>query len=196
MNTRLINLAHHAAVRSIGSATLLAVCCGYAAAADNLNLTFSANIRETTCDIKIEGGIDNGTSNTITLGTDGKSRVDHVAKGEVNTPFKLVISECPSSLSALKTEVSGTSATKTALANSIDAVAGGAANVGLTIARASVPESPFEINSVDDSKRLVWSPEEISNKEVELLATLVETKTDSAGTGTFETLATFNFTYE
>lgn len=196
MNTLLNTMANKVLVRSICSATLLAACCGYASAADNLNLTFSANVRETTCDIKIDGGTGDGTSNTITLGTEGKSRVDHVVNGSVTSNFKLVITECPSSLTSLKTQVSGTAATSTALANSIASSSGGAANVGLTIARVSSPGTPFEINATDDSKRLVWTGDEISNKEVDLLATLVETKADSASTGTFETLATFNFTYE
>lgn len=197
MNTLLNTMANKVFVRRVCAGTLLAACCGYASAADNLDLTFSANVRETTCDIRIDGGTGDGTNNTIILGTDGKARVDHVADGSVTSPFKLVITECPSSLTALKTQVSGTvSPVKTALANSISSESGGAPNVGLSIARVSAPDAPFEINSTDDSKRLVWTADEISNKEVDLLATLVETKVLSAGTGTFETLATFNFTYE
>jgi len=179
------------------SAALLLICSSYAQAADNLDVTFSANIRETTCDIKIDGGTGDGTSNTITLGTDGKARVDDIANGAVKFPFRLVITECPSSLTALKTVVSGkASDVKTALANSVTVPEGGAGNVALAISRADAPEAPFEINATDDSKRLVWTSSEINSKEVDLLATLIETKTDGAMTGQFSTLATFNFTYE
>ncbi|QGU17483.1 fimbrial protein [Leclercia sp. 119287] len=179
------------------SAALLLICSSYAQAADNLDVTFSANIRETTCDIKIDGGTGDGTSNTITLGTDGKARVDDIANGAVKFPFRLVITECPSSLTALKTVVSGTASdVKTALANSVTVPEGGAGNVALAISRADAPEAPFEINATDDSKRLVWTSSEINSKEVDLLATLIETKTDGAMTGQFSTLATFNFTYE
>jgi len=179
------------------SAALLLICSSYAQAADNLDVTFSANIRETTCDIKIDGGTGDGTSNTITLGTDGKARVDDIANGAVKFPFRLVITECPSSLTALKTVVSGTASdVKTALANSVTVPEGGAGNVALAISRADAPEVPFEINATDDSKRLVWTSSEINSKEVDLLATLIETKTDGAMTGQFSTLATFNFTYE
>ncbi|HCN97074.1 MAG TPA: fimbrial protein [Leclercia sp.] len=180
------------------SAALLLICSSYAQAADNLDVTFSANIRETTCDIKIDGGTGDGTSNTITLGTDGKARVDDIANGAVKFPFKLVITECPSSLTALKTVVSGKASldVKTALDNSVTVPEGGASNVALTISRADAPEAPFEINATDDSKRLVWTSSEINSKEVDLLATLIETKTDGAMTGQFSTLATFNFTYE
>lgn len=179
------------------SAALLLICSSYAQAADNLEVTFSANIRETTCDIKIDGGTGDGTSNTITLGTDGKARVDDIANGAVKFPFRLVITECPSSLTALKTVVSGkASDVKTALANSVTVPEGGASNVALAISRADAPEAPFEINATDDSKRLVWTSSEINSKEVDLLATLIETKTDGAMTGQFSTQATFNFTYE
>ncbi|WP_333851355.1 fimbrial protein [Leclercia sp.] len=181
----------------IGSAALLLLGSSYAMAADNLDVSFSANIRETTCDIKIDGGTGDGTSNTITLGTDGKARVDDIANGSVTFPFRLLITECPSSLTSLKTVVSGTaSEVKTALANSILEPAGGAENVALAISRADNPQAPFEINATDDSKRLVWTQDEIGNKEVDLLATLIETKSGDAMTGAFSTLATFNFTYE
>jgi len=177
--------------------TLIALLSGYAAAAENLDVTFSANIRETTCDIKIDGGTGDGANNTILLGTDGKTRVDYIAGGNIQSPFKLVITECPSSLSTLKTSISGTASTvSTALDNSITKAAGGAENVGLSIARTSATGSPFEINSNDDSKRLVWTPEEILNKQVDLTAFLVETLSGGATTGEFKTLAIFNFTYE
>ena len=42
--------------------------------ADNLDITFTANIRDTTCDMKIEGGSGDGTSNVIPIGTNGKVR--------------------------------------------------------------------------------------------------------------------------
>lgn len=183
--------------RSLCCMALMTLLSGYAVAAENLDVTFSANIRETTCDIKINGGTGDGTNNTITLGTNGKTRVDYIAGGTINSAFKLVINECPSSLSALKTSINGTASTvSTALANSIVKASGGAEHVGLSIARTSALASPFEINSTDDSKRLVWTQDEIANKEVNLTASLVETQANSATTGDFQTLATFNFTYE
>ena len=185
-------LVHTALVAVLFSAT-----CGVRAA-ENLDLTFSANIRETTCDIKIDGGTGDGTNNTITIGANGNTRVDTIATGEAKENFKLVITECPSSLVSLKTEVAGTSSgsVNTAIANGIDSPAGGAANTGLSIARVSAPDAPFVINSTDDSKRLVWTPAEISAKEVGLVATMVETVANQATTGSFRAIATFNFSYE
>ena len=183
--------------KTLYCATLMALLAGNAAAAENLDVTFSANIRETTCDIKLDGGTGDGTNNTITLGTDGKTRVDHIAGGTIASPFKLVITECPASLTSLKTSINGsTSVVSTALDNNIVKASGGAENVGLSISRSSALSSPFEINSTDDSKRLVWTQSEITAKEVGLTASLVETKANSATTGEFSTLATFNFTYE
>lgn len=167
-------------------------------AAENLDLTFSANIRETTCDIKIDGGSGDGTNNTISIGSNGTTRVDTIATGEAKENFMLVITECPSSLKSLKTEIAGTASESmnTAIANGIDSASGGAANTGISIARASAPDTPFVINSSDDAKRLVWTPAEISAKEVGLVATMVETMANQAATGSFRAIATFNFSYE
>ena len=52
------------------------------------------------------------------------------------------------------------------------------------------------INAGSDTGRLVWTSQEINNKEVPLVATLVETQTGQGTTGAFSALATFNFTYE
>lgn len=185
-------------VRCIYAATLLPVTGGYARAADNLDVTFTANIRETTCDMAISGGSGNGKNNTITLGTNAKTRIDTIAAGTATTDFKLVLTECPSSLTSLKTTVSGSVSNlmNTAIANGVSAASGGASYVGVSIARSSAPATPFEINSTDDSKRIVWTPGEISAKEVPLTAKLVETQAGSATTGTFSAVATFNFYYE
>ncbi|MHC9004701.1 fimbrial protein [Enterobacter sp. P82] len=185
-------------VRCMYAATLLSVTCGYAQAADNLDVTFTANIRETTCDMAISGGTGDGKNNTITLGTSGKTRIDTISAGTATTDFKLVLTECPSSLTSLKTTVSGSVSNlmKTAIANGVTAASGGASYVGVSIARSSLPTAPFEINSTDDSKRIVWSQGEISTQEVPLTAKLVETQAGSATTGTFSAVATFNFYYE
>lgn len=185
-------------VRCIYAATLLSVTCGYTQAADNLDVTFTANIRETTCDMAISGGTGNGTNNTITLGTSGKTRIDTIATGTATTDFKLVLMECPSGLTSLKTTVSGSVSNlmNTAIANNIASASGGASYVGVSIARSSAPTTPFEINSTDDNKRIVWTPGEITAKEVPLTAKLVETQAGSATTGTFSAVATFNFYYE
>lgn len=68
--------------------------------------------------------------------------------------------------------------------------------MAVTVARVSAPDAPFEVNSTDDSKRLVWTTAEISSKEVPLVARLVETQAGKATTGNFSAIATFNFTYE
>ncbi|WP_032940393.1 fimbrial protein [Citrobacter youngae] len=164
-----------------------------------LDVTFTANIRETTCDMAIEGGSGDGQNNTIPIGTGEKVSMDKIVNGDsaAQTTFKLKITECPSSLAALKTTVSGTqSALKnTALDNeSTDSAA--ASYIGLTIARTTTPDAPFVIGSTTDNERLVWSTTEIANKEVPLVATLIETSSGKGTTGPFSALATFNFTYE
>lgn len=167
-------------------------------ATTNLDVTFTATLRETTCDMKIEGGTGDGKNNTIPIGTSGKTSLGDITAGNdtASTTFKLLITECPSSLNALKTTITGTASTDvlTAIANA--ATDSPATNTGVSIARVSAPDAPFTINATDDAKRLVWSGAEISSKEVPLIARLVETKSGQATTGSFSAIATFNFVYE
>lgn len=162
-----------------------------------LDVTFTATLRETTCDMKIQGGTGNGLNNTIPIGTSGKTSLADITSGSANasTTFKLLITECPASLSGLKTTITGNKS------GYIDAIVNAATStpadyMAVSIARASAPDSPFAINSTDDSKRLVWSADEISNKEVQLIAQLLETQTGKGTTGNFSAIATFNFVYE
>lgn len=64
---------------------------GSAAAAD-LNVNFTANIRETTCDMKLVGGTGSDTQQTLTIGNNGQVRLDDVKAGTANANFKIVCS--------------------------------------------------------------------------------------------------------
>lgn len=166
--------------------------------AASLDVTFTATLRETTCDMAIEGGSGDGQNNTIPIGTNGTVGLDKIINGDssAQTTFKLKITECPSSLQSLKTTVSGTQSTDSDKIIANGAASDAASNLGVSIARASATDAPFTINSTSDSTMLVWSSQEITNKEVPLVATLVETSAGKGTTGTFSALATFNFTYE
>lgn len=168
------------------------------AAATDLNVNFTANIRETTCDMKLVGGEGSDTQQTLTLGTNGQVRLDDVKAGTANAAFKIVMVECPASLTSLKTTVKGTKSGYLAsgLVNQIAKTNGGADFSAAEIARADAPDAPFIVNSTVDAERLVWSPSEIQNKEVNLVATLRETKENSMTIGDFQTVATFEFSYE
>lgn len=168
------------------------------AAATDLNVNFTANIRETTCNMKLVGGEGSDTQQTLTLGTNGQVRLDDVKAGTANAAFKIVMVECPASLTSLKTTVKGTPSGYLAsgLVNQIVKASGGADFTAAEIARADAPDAPFIVNSLEDAERLVWSPSEIQNKEVNLVATLRETKANSMTIGDFQTVATFEFSYE
>lgn len=168
------------------------------AAATDLNVNFTANIRETTCDMKLVGGEGSDTQQTLTLGTNGQVRLDDVKAGTANAAFKIVMVECPASLTSLKTTVKGTKSGYLAsgLVNQIAKTNGGADFSAAEIARADAPDAPFIVNSTVDAERLVWSPSEIQNKEVNLVATIRETKANSMTIGDFQTVATFEFSYE
>ncbi|MGS2874499.1 fimbrial protein [Enterobacter huaxiensis] len=182
---------------SIVAMTTLALSGSALAEATDLNVNFTANIRETTCDMKLVGGVGSDTQQTLTLGNNGQARIDDVRAGTVTANFKIAIVECPSSLISLKTTIKGSPAAKlpTALTNQLIS-SGGANWSGVEIARASTPDAPFLINSTDDAKRLVWTSAEIANKEVPLVATLRETNENEMSLGAFQTVATFEFTYE
>lgn len=170
---------------------------GSASAAD-LNVNFTANIRETTCDMKLVGGEGSDTQQTLTIGNNGQVRIDDVKAGTANAAFKLVIIECPSSLTSLKTTIKGTKSADlpSGIMNQNPTTSGGADFSAVEIARADAPDAPFIINSTVDADRLVWKREDIDNKEVPLVATLRETKTDSMTIGDFQAVATFEFIYE
>ncbi|WP_413595525.1 fimbrial protein [Citrobacter youngae] len=163
----------------------------------NLDLTFTATLRETTCDMPLEGGSGDGTNNIIPIGSGGITQLDKIinADSAATTTFKLKIVDCPSSLTKLKTTITGTaSSIQTAISNS--ATNNAASNVGVSIARVSTPDQPFEINATDDAKSLLWTSSEISAQEVPLVAQLMETATGKGTTGIFSATATFNFEYE
>ena len=164
----------------------------------SLDVNFTANIRETTCDMKLVGGAGSDTQQTLTIGNNGQVRLDDVKAGTANATFKIMIVECPASLTSLKTTVKGTKSGYLAsgLVNQIAKTNGGADFAAAEIARADTPDAPFIVNSTVDTERLVWSPTEIQNKEVALVATLRETKENSMTIGDFQTVATFEFSYE
>ena len=165
----------------------------------DLTVNFTANLRETTCDMKLVGGSGSNTEQTLKIGdSQGKIHLDQVQAGTATAEFKLAIVECPSSLSDLKTTVKGTQNTDllTGVSNSKTTASGGADYAAVTIARASAPDAPFTINSTNDAQRLVWSAAEITSKEIPLVATLKETQTGKMTTGDFEAIVTFEFSYE
>lgn len=174
---------------------------GSAQATDGADITvdFTANIRETTCDMKLSGGVGSDTQQTLTLGgSKGEVRLNDVKSGNVSADFKLMIVECPSSLTSLKTTIKGQASTDlaTGFVNQISKDSGGADYAAIEIARESTPDAPFTPNATADAQRLVWTSEEINNKELPLVATLRETKANQMTTGSFQTVATFEFTYE
>lgn len=187
--------------RFSAAALALAISQPVRANGDSLQVTFKATIRETTCDMTIDGA--SGADNTITRGDSGQTRLDNILSGtgNISAPFTLKIVECPDSLNAIKTTIKGTGSTRisTALINTYAGTSPAPTSyVGLTIARASALNAPFVINSTTDSERLVWTTNEIKTaKAVPLVATMVATGTSTqVKAGRFESTATFEFTYE
>ncbi len=184
---------------SVIAMTTLALSGTAAGTNTDVNVNFTAYLTETTCDMKLVGGTGSDTKQTLKIGdSNGQVRLESVVAGTATAKFKIAIVECPASLQSLKTTVKGTPAASllTGLVNQITVANGGANWAAVTVARESKPEAPFKINSTTDAERLVWSATEITNKEVPLVATLRETSAGKMTIGTFQAVATFEFTYE
>jgi len=167
--------------------------------AQSLDVKFTASIRETTCDMRITGGTGNVDNYTISIGNGGKTSLDKIISADASTskPFTLDIVTCPTSISRLKTTISGTPSNylNTALTNNLSG-AEASSFVGATISRSNGGNA-FVINSTNDPDRIVWTSAEINSKRVSLVAKLVQTYGSTKATpGAFSTTATFNFTYE
>ncbi|ECJ3938189.1 fimbrial protein [Salmonella enterica] len=198
MKKNVFNLPIAALIVIAGSGTALA-------AGTSLDVNFTANVRETTCDMKLSGGTGSDTDQTLKIGSDSGVRIEdfgtstnRTGKAGAQGNFKIMIVECPPTLASLKTTISGTPSNllKTSIANSISKDNGGADYSAVSIARVSQPDVQFTINSTVDSERLVWTTDEIKAGEVPLVATLQTTKDGGTTTGNFEAIATFNFNYE
>lgn len=165
------------------------------AQAQSLNVTFSANILETTCNMQLTGGTGDGSNNTYVIGdANGKVGLDDILNktDDAKVNFSLKATECPSSLSSIKTSINGSSTSvntiiKNTLADS------GANWTGISIARSSAPDAPFIVNT---SGALAWTSAEINAGKVDLLARIEATNSSKATTGAFQADVTFNFTYE
>ncbi|ELA4571398.1 fimbrial protein [Salmonella enterica] len=187
----------------IAAAVAMAAIPGSALANDaTLDATLTATIVDTTCNMKLSGGLGDATKQTLTITVPGAVNfyvpVTDAQAGKAASTFKIQIVECPPSLTSLKTTIKGipSDTLKTALANQIAEADGGAKATALEIARSTTTTAPFVINSTVDAERLVWTKTEIDKKEVSLTATLRETKAGEMTIGQFKTVATFEFSYE
>lgn len=164
--------------------------------AQSLDVTFTANILETTCNMQLSGGTGSGSNNTYIIGdANGKVGLDDIINKTDNAKidFSLKATECPSSLSSINVSLngSGSSIVNTIINNSLSG--SGSDYTGISIARASAPDSPFKVNT---SGALTWTAAEISAGEVDLIARIEPTNSAKATTGAFQADVTFNFTYE
>lgn len=169
----------------------------------SLDARLTATIVDTTCQMKLSGGIGDTAKQTLTITVPGRINiyvpVTDAQAGKAASAFKIQIVECPPSLTSLKTTIKGTASStlKTGLANQLTETDGAAKGVALEIARSTTTTAPFVINSEADGERLVWTEDEIKkDKEVSLTATLRETSAGEMTIGHFKTVATFEFTYE
>lgn len=202
-------------LRSLPVAMLaLAVCSSvHADNGDSIDITFRANIRDTTCDMTIN---DSDSSSTIIIGADGKVSLGDIIKyqtseaasGPTMAQFALKIKNCPESVTGIKASISGATSgydsgtPKTILLPGTGET--GPTGVGLKFSRVSAPTSYFAIfaneteTSDNDAEVIKWSPAEIDSKQVDLVARLVTTRISGTtpAVGAFQATATFNFSYE
>ncbi|HCM1914414.1 TPA: fimbrial protein [Salmonella enterica subsp. salamae serovar 28:r:e,n,z15] len=183
---------------SLVIAALVAMTSSGTALAVDLNVNFTANVRETTCDMKLVGGVGTDTEQSLQIGSDTGIRIADLGSSAASANFSLAIVECPASLTSLKTTIKGSKSGQlpSGIINSLAKGTGVADYIAVTIARSSEPTKAFVINSTTDAERLVWTKDEIGAGTVPLIATMKATDINQVKTGTYEGIATFEFSYE
>lgn len=186
---------------------LIAMAASGAALAEgtNLDVNFTATVNETTCNMKLQGGNGSDTDQTLQIGNDIGVRIsdfgtsaNRAGNAAAQGNFKIMIVECPPTLTSLKTKITGSQSgyLTTDILNAIKKENGGADYTAVSIARMTTPNAPFVINSTAAGESLIWTNDEIKAGEVPLVAVLQATQDGRVTTGTFEATATFEFSYE
>ncbi|MES0531202.1 fimbrial protein [Citrobacter portucalensis] len=186
---------------------LIAMAASGAALAEgtNLDVNFTATVNETTCNMKLQGGNGSDTDQTLQIGNDIGVRIsdfgtsaNRAGNAAAQGNFKIMIVECPPTLTSLKTKITGSQSgyLTTGILNAIKKENGGADYTAVSIARMTTPNAPFVINSTAAGESLIWTNDEIKAGEVPLVAVLQATQDGRVTTGTFEATATFEFSYE
>lgn len=165
--------------------------------AQDLTVNFNATIQEPTCNVYIAASGDGSGAASSAEIKFNSVQLDKIIDKESSAQqaFALKMDSCSAGLTNLVTTIksSKTLLNNLAIGNS-NTGAGSAQEIGVTIARDSVPDSPFTLNSTSDPQRLVWSSSEVAAKLVKLRATLVA---DAAPTlGSYTGTATFETTYD
>lgn len=176
------------------------------------DVTFTARILATTCNMAVNDGAAGGAATVyigdadhkVTLGDLINEQNSTATSGPTIAAFNIKASGCPASLQSIKTTITGTqNGNKVLVPSSI--ADGDAKGVGVKIARASAPDQPFTIftsttASTDGSEVILWdtASEVGDGKQLDLIAHLVPTTTLITGltSGKFNAIATFNFDYE
>lgn len=179
----------------------------------SFDVTFNANIRNTTCDMTINGA---NAAATITIGTGQVTLSDIIHHKDDNTTtapnmatFSLEVKNCPTSFSGIKTTISGTPYANdaTILLPGTSDSRNATSALGVKISRASASTDYFKIfsgtnTSESGSEVIIWTADEMDKAKdgkVMLLARLVPTgeySKTNPGIGQFQATATFNFSYE
>lgn len=95
---------------------LIAMAASGAALAEgtNLDVNFTATVNETTCNMKLQGGNGSDTDQTLQIGNDIGVRIsdfgtsaNRAGNAAAQGNFKIMIVECPPTLTSLKTKITG-----------------------------------------------------------------------------------------
>lgn len=180
--------------------TLAALALSTSAMAAEVNIKFTADIVQPTCDIKLEG---TGTSAT---GTNAYKlvipdiRLDQLRakSSETEGKFKLTTNNtCSGNPSKITTKINGN---KTGYPMNLvvpDVNGNGSngltSNVGVGFRRAATTTDSFF--GVKNDQDIEWTSTEITNG-LELAAVMRETQVDAGSVGNFSAKVTFSFTYE
>lgn len=176
-------------------AATLATGAGTAAATD-LNVNFTANVLETTCQMKLMGGTGSDTSQTLTIGNNSL-RIEDIKSNssKAKATFQIKMVDCPSSLTQLKTTMTGTVSGYNSLLLKNLATTNASAQSGVGIAREEDASETLIKPGTDGN--LTWTDAERNAGELKLIAIIRETTASPGITaGDFSAKATFNFEYQ
>ncbi|MCX8290011.1 fimbrial protein [Enterobacter pseudoroggenkampii] len=180
----------------LSMATVLTAGAG-TAMAQNLDVNFTANVLETTCQMKLVGGTGSDTSQTLTIGNNNLHIEDIKNKSSnAQAAFQIKMVECPQSLTQLKTTLTGdVSGYNASLIKNGLSGSGASGQSGVGIAREE--DASETLIKPGEDGNLTWTAAERSAGELKLVAAIRETTTSPGITaGNFSAKATFNFEYQ
>lgn len=166
--------------------------------AEDVNVDFTATVLATTCSMSIvalDGSTITGDATngyTLAMGDVGLDKIT-TKSADSQKNFKIVASECSGSLAKITTTLASSQSASGSFIKNESTDSGAATNIGMGFKRKSVSDETY---LTPGSGKFDWTDEERSNNAVEMTVALRELTEGKGTIGAFNSIATFNFTYQ